>query len=61
MQVELVNAYKGAIVKSYGVERLYCVSVVKLNASEPLKTCRKREDDVKTVGGDVLAGARCNK
>jgi hypothetical protein len=60
VQAKLANACKGAVVKSYGAERLQCMSVVKLNASEPLMTCRKRKDDVKTVGGDILTGARCN-
>jgi hypothetical protein len=61
MQVESVNEYRGAVVKSYGAERLYCMSIVKLNASEPLKTCRNRTDGVETVGRDSLTGARCNK
>ena len=41
IQTELVNTHKGAVVKSYGAERLCGMSKTELNASEPLVTCRK--------------------
>lgn len=43
--MELVNTHKGAVVKSYGAERLCGMSKTELNASEPLLTCRKRLED----------------
>jgi hypothetical protein len=36
-QADSANACKGAVVKSYGAERLQGVSKTKLNASEPIE------------------------
>ena len=60
IQTELVNTHKGAVVKSYGTERLCGMSKTELNASEPLLTCRKRLEDTEIAGRDVLARARCS-
>ena len=43
-------------VQAKGIVRRYQVSVKKLNASEPLKTCRKRKLVGKTVGFSALTG-----
>jgi hypothetical protein len=45
-------------VKEKGKARLCQVSVRETNASEPLMTCRKRKDDVKTEGGRVTRDER---
>jgi hypothetical protein len=60
IQAELVNTHKGAVVKSCGAERLCCISIIELNASEPLQTCRKLIDDTEIAGRDSLAKARCS-
>ena len=60
IQAELANTYRGAVVKSCGAERLCCISIIELNASEPLQTCRKLLDDTEIAGRDSLAKARCS-
>lgn len=40
VQADSANTCKGAVVKSYGAERLQGVSKTELNASESLMTCR---------------------
>ena len=63
MQLEYANhlkvlCSKGMVlnVQAKGSVRHYQVSVRKLNANEPLKTCRKRNLVGKTVGFFALAG-----
>jgi len=60
IQAELANTHKGAVVKSYGAERLCCISINELNASELLQTCRKLIDDTEIAGRDSLAKAGCS-
>src|SRR5256885_4432079 len=47
-------------VQAKGSVRHYQVSVKKLNANEPLMTCRKRKLVGKTVGFFALTGLHCN-
>lgn len=60
IQTGSVNTHKGAVVKSYGAERLCGISITELNANEPLLTCRKLIDDTEIAGRDSLAKARCS-